>query len=75
MPIERKIDGGGWRTRYVSFEDGSEIEVFVSPADHWYRRARKGEPHDVMIEHRSKGLPATRLVSIEHWRPPEEQAK
>ena len=47
----------------------SDLEVFISPNGHWYRRARAGEVAELLVPMKTKGLADMRLTCIDHWRP------
>lgn len=70
----------GWTSfRSVDPKGGrgeSDLDVFISPNQHWYRRARAGEVAELLVPMKTKGLADMRLTCIDHWKPlPVEQEK
>lgn len=62
----------GWKS-FRQYNGADSIEVFVSPSDHWYIRAERGQRADLIAPSGTPGIRPSRLSKIDHWKPVPEQ--
>lgn len=49
----------------------SDLDVFIDPDGHWWRKVRNDEVAELVVPMKTKGLRPIGLVNIDHWRPTE----
>ena len=65
LPLAGRED---WKSFRHSLGPNDSIEVFISPEGHWYKRCGKGDVPELRVPSKTKGLPMSYLVCIDHWR-------